>query len=62
MLFLKPAKVEQLENTRIYINKRPGLTEFCNVTGNAVGRGLIYFIIIFMLLLVILFTKFQTMV
>lgn len=41
--FPETRKVEQLENTRIYINKRPGLTEFCNVTGNAVGRGLIYF-------------------
>jgi len=36
-------KVEQLENTRIYINKRPGLTEFSNVTTNGLGRGLAYF-------------------
>ena len=36
-------KVEQLENTRIYINKRPGLTEFSNVAANGLGRGLQYF-------------------
>ena len=41
--FPETRKVEQLENTRIYINKRPGLQEFCNVTTDAVGRGLIYF-------------------
>src|SRR5574343_2028368 len=36
-------KVEQLENTRIYINKRPGLTELCNVAADGAGRGLIHF-------------------
>jgi len=36
-------KVEQLENTRIYINKRPGLTEFSNVAADGLGRGLAYF-------------------
>jgi hypothetical protein len=41
--FPETRKVEQLENTRIYINKRPGLTEVSNVTGPAVGRGFIWF-------------------
>lgn len=41
--FPETRKVEQLDNTRIYINKRPGLVEFCNVAPNAQGRGLIHF-------------------
>jgi len=41
--FPETRKVEQLENTRIYINKRPGLTEFSNVTTNGLGRGLAFF-------------------
>jgi len=41
--FPETRKVEQLENTRIYINKRPGLVELCNVAGDGAGRGLIHF-------------------
>jgi len=41
--FPETRKVEQLDNTRIYINKRPGLLEVANVTTDAQGRGLVYF-------------------
>jgi len=41
--FPETRKVEQLDNTRIYINKRPGLYEVANVAADAAGRGLVYF-------------------
>lgn len=41
--FPETRKVEQLENTRIYINKRPGTDELCSVSGDGVGRGFIWF-------------------
>jgi len=41
--FPETRKVEQLDNTRIYINKRPGLVELANVTTDAQGRGFIHF-------------------
>lgn len=41
--FPETRKVEQLDNTRIYINKRPGLVELANVTTDAQGRGLAHF-------------------
>lgn len=41
--FHETRKVEQLENTRIYSNKRPGLAEFSNVAADGAGRGFIFF-------------------
>jgi hypothetical protein len=41
--FPETRKVEQIDNTRIYINKRPGLVEFCDTGYTGQGRGLVYF-------------------
>ena len=41
-MFPETRKVEQLENTKIFINKRPGLTAYKDF-GTGEGRGSIYF-------------------
>jgi len=41
--FPETRKVEQLDNTRILINKRPGLRELVSVTSDAEGRGFAFF-------------------
>lgn len=41
-MFPETRKVDQLENTKIFINKRPGLTTYKNF-GAGEGRGLAYF-------------------
>jgi len=45
--FPETRKVEQLDNTRIYINKRPGLVELKDIAASAEGRGLVHFYIYF---------------
>lgn len=41
--FPETRKVEQIDNTKMYINKRPGVDELCSVSADAVGRGIIWF-------------------
>jgi len=41
-MFPETRKVEQLENTKIFLNKRPGLTPYRDY-GTGEGRGVIYF-------------------
>ena len=41
-IFPETRKVEQLENTKIFLNKRPGLSLYKNF-GAGTGRGCIYF-------------------
>ena len=41
-MFPETRKVEQLENTKIFINKRPGLTLHRDY-GTGEGRGCVYF-------------------
>ena len=41
-IFPETGKVEQLENTKIFLNKRPGLSLYKNF-GAGTGRGCIYF-------------------
>lgn len=42
-VFPETRKVDQLENTKIFINKRPGLTLAHNFSSANTGRGCIYF-------------------
>ena len=41
-VFPETRKVEQLENTKIFLNKRPGLTLYRDY-GTGEGRGVVYF-------------------
>lgn len=41
--FPETRKLEQLDTTKIYINKRPGVDLLCSVASDAAGRGIIYF-------------------
>ncbi len=42
-IYPETRKVEAIESTKIYMNKRPGTTLHRNIGGSGVGRGIIYF-------------------